>query len=306
MGKSGNPGQRPGKTISGDEQGMKQLLAVLSARFDRVETFWEQVMVRRYMGPVMVLVYLLALCVIELNRRSLLPRGIGHALPLSHFEAVHVAFTFLLFFEVVDLIFGLSRSVTRSLGKQLGIYAITLLRNCFKSFSGVEEPISWAGMESHMLPFLSSAFGALAIIGLVVVYYRMHHRLPIGETSEKRQSFIFVKKSISLVLFLVFLVIGLFSLGNLWVHGALYPFFPVFFTVLILCDVLMVLISLGYSSWFPVVFRNSGFAVATVLLRVGITAPPYFDAGLGIAAALYAMGITLAYYRFAALEKRET
>jgi hypothetical protein len=104
-----------------------------------------------------------------------------------------------------------------------------------------------------------------------------------------------VKKSLSLVLFFVFMSIGVYSLVNLYVKGVLYPFFPVFFTVLILCDILLVLISLGYSSLFPVVFRNSGFAVATVLLRVGITAPAYYDVGLGIAAALYAMGITLAY-----------
>lgn len=93
-----------------------------------------------------------------------------------------------------------------------------------------------------------------AIILLLAVFYRMHYRLPIPENSEQRQSFIMVKKSLSLVL-----------------------------------------ISLGYSSLFPVVFRNSGFAVATVLLRVGITEPAYYDVGLGSAAALYAMGITLAY-----------
>ncbi|MFH1152189.1 MAG: hypothetical protein V1793_00080 [Pseudomonadota bacterium] len=284
---------------------MDTVLVILSDLFDRVEAFWKKIVVRRYLGPVMVLVYLLALGVIELKRRGILPPGPASLIPDSHFEAIHVAFTFLLFFEVIELIFGLSRSVSRALGKQLEIFAIILLRNCFKSFSGVEEPISWAGMGSHILPFLSSAFGALAIILLLVVYYRMHQSLPIWETSEKRQSFIGVKKGVSLVLFLVFVAIGVFSLVNLYRQGELYPFFPVFFTVLILCDILLVLISLGYSSWFPVVFRNSGFAVATVLLRVGITAPAYYDVGLGIAAAVYAMGITLAYNLFAGMKKQE-
>jgi hypothetical protein len=78
----------------------------------------------------------------------------------------------------------------RALGKQLEIFAIILLRNSFKSFAGVEEPITWDGMSGHMLPLLSEAFGALAIILLLAVFYRMHYRLPIPENSEQRQSFI--------------------------------------------------------------------------------------------------------------------
>nr|NJM03610.1 hypothetical protein [Desulfobacula sp.] len=274
---------------------MKTLPAALSKRFDKLEAFWEEIMVRRYLGPVMVLVYLLTIGLIEMNRRGFLPPGPAGLIPQSHIDAVHVAFSFLLFFEVIELIFGLSRSVSRALGKQLEIFAVILLRNSFKSFAGVEEPITWDGMSGHMLPLLSSSFGALAIILLLAVFYRMHQRLPVSENSRQRQSFIMVKKSLSLALFFVFMSIGAYSLFNLYAKGVLYPFFPVFFTVLILCDILLVLISLGYDSRYPVVFRNSGFAVATVLLRVGITAPAFYDVGLGIAATLYAMGITLAY-----------
>lgn len=147
---------------------MKRVAVVLSGRFDRIEAFWEEIMVRRYLGPVMVLVYLLTIGVIELKRRGLLPPGLAGLIPQSHIDAVHVAFSFLLFFEVIELIFGLSRSVSRALGKQLEIFAVILLRNSFKSFAGVEEPISWDGMSGHMLPLLSGAFGALAIILLRV------------------------------------------------------------------------------------------------------------------------------------------
>ncbi len=86
----------------------------------------------------------------------------------------------LLFFEVIELIFGLSRSVSRALGKQLEIFAIILL---------------------------------------LAVFYRMHYRLPIPENSEQRQSFIMVKKSLSLMLFFVFMSIGVYSLVNLYAMG---------------------------------------------------------------------------------------
>jgi hypothetical protein len=61
-----------------------------------------------------------------------------------------------------------------------------------------------------------------------------------------------------------------------------------------------------YSSSYHVVFRNSGLAVSTVLLRMGLSAPPYFNVMLGILATLFALGLTLAYNRFAPLlGKRE-
>jgi hypothetical protein len=54
----------------------------------------------------------------------------------------------------------------------------------------------------------------------------------------------------------------------------------------IVTDVLIMLISLGYSGSYPVVFRSFGFAVATVLIRLALMAPPYVNALLGLASAL--------------------
>jgi hypothetical protein len=75
-------------------------------------------------------------------------------------------------------------------------------------------------------------------------------------------------------------------------------FFEVSYTVLIFNDVLIVLISLRYSLTFNVVFRNSGFAVATVLIRLALAAPPYLNALLGLGAAFFALGLTFAYNMF--------
>ncbi|HSN54167.1 MAG TPA: hypothetical protein VLT32_05825, partial [Candidatus Sulfomarinibacteraceae bacterium] len=75
-------------------------------------------------------------------------------------------------------------------------------------------------------------------------------------------------------------------------------------TLLIFADVLIVLISLRSSITYPVVFRYFGFAVATVLIRLALTAPRFIDAGLGITAALFALALTWLYNHAApALEK---
>ena len=284
---------------------MIKILLFVSNLFDRIERFWEKLIVRKYMGPFMVLVYLLSLFVIELKRWVVLPAPLNAMIPYSHFAAANVAFSLLLLFEVIDLIFGITSSFSRAFGKQLEIFAIILLRNCFKSFSEFSEPIVWEGISDTILHILASSFGALIIIIILVFYYRILQRFPICDDSEKRESFIYVKKAVSLFLFLTFLGIGAVSLFNYFSYGEFFQFFPVFFTVLILCDILMVLVALGYSSSFPVVFRNSGFAVSTVLLRLALTAPYYYDVALGIIAAVYAIGLTLTYNYFASVEFKD-
>ena len=72
---------------------------------------------------------------------------------------------------------------------------------------------------------------------------------------------------------------------------------------MVFSDILIVLVSLRYSLAFPVVFRNSGFALATVMLRLSLIAPGYYGVGLGICAALYILAIKYAYNAFLLLHK---
>ncbi len=85
-----------------------------------------------------------------------------------------------------------------------------------------------------------------------------------------------------------------------WLSGIeTFQFFEVFYTVLIFSDILLVLISLRYNSTYSVVFRNSGFAVATVLIRLALTAPPFYNVGLGVGAAILSLGLAYIYNNFA-------
>jgi hypothetical protein len=145
---------------------------------------------------------------------------------------------------------------------------------------------------------LAYAGGGLSIFLLLGVYYKLQHHRAITRDKEAAADFIAVKKIISLLLLLIFFVIGAID-GLKYLNGnATNEFFSLFFTILIFSDVLIVLISLRYSSSYPVVFRNSGFAVATLLIRLALTAPPYISVLLGIGAIAFAIGITFAYNRF--------
>ena len=64
--------------------------------------------------------------------------------------------------------------------------------------------------------------------------------------------------------------------------------FDAFFTALIFADVLVVLISLRYTDTYAVVFRNAGFALATVVLRLALVAPAVPGVLLGVGATAFA------------------
>jgi hypothetical protein len=267
--------------------------------FDRLEALWEGPAARRAVGTAIVLLFLGEVVAIDLARRGLLPAGVAARLPRSHFGAVETAFYLLLAFEVAGLVFALARSVSTAAGKQLEIFSLILLRHSFEEFGNLDEPLTWVGAQEPVLRMVANAFGALAIFVVLGFYYAAQRHRPISEDVRDTRGFVAAKKAIAVLLVATFAVLA--GRALLFAHR---EFFESFYTVLVFADVLVVLVSLRYSSSYHVVFRNSGLAVATVLLRLALSAPPYVNAALGLAAALLALGLTLAANRFAPVLRR--
>ena len=275
---------------------MRVMAHAAAALFDRLRAYWRSASHQRAAGTLIIVAFIGALAAIELRRRGWLPAGLAHVIPTSHFYAVDLAFTLVLFMEVIALVFGLAESVAMSVGTQFEIFSLILLRQTFKEFTAFDEPVVWTQVRTSVFHMTSDAVGALLIFVLLGVFYRLQRHQPITST-EDRAGFIEAKKAIALALLAAFVGIGLHDAWA-WVQGRGYPFFEAFYTVLIFSDLLVVLISLRYSSTFRVVFRNSGFAAATVFMRLALTAPPYFNAALGLLAAAFACALTLAYNAF--------
>lgn len=277
---------------------MKPGIALVVKGFDRFAQAWESVRWQRRLGSLLVAVFLLALTTIELNRQGLLPQWAGQAIPKNHFYAVSLAFTLLLLVELVALVLSLATSVTASLGKQLEIFSLILLRNVFKEFTAFSEPVGWAQAAPSVVPMLADVLAAVLVFVVLGFFYRAQKHQPITEKEEEQISFVASKKLIALTLLLLLVVIGMHHTWLFFTTGGTYGYFEVMFTVLILSDVLLVLVSLRFSSTYRVVFRNSGFAATTVLLRLALVAPPVVNGALGLAAALLSLGVTLAYNAF--------
>ncbi len=272
-------------------------MELLARVFDRLSGWWDSHDHQRAAGTLLILSYVAALIAIEARRRGWLPSSMAGLVPTSHFYAVDVAFTLLLLIEVVGLVLGLANSVAQSLGIQFEIFSLILLRQTFKEFTHFAEPIAWAEVEHSLVHMASDALGAVVVFAALGWYYRLQRHQPITSADE-RASFVAAKKAIALVLLAVLVGIAVDDLRHWAGDGAVYPFFEVFYTVLIFSDVLIVLLSLRYSSTYHVVFRNSGFAVATVFLRLALAAPPLVNAAMGVGAVAAACALTVVYNRF--------
>ncbi|MEO0560663.1 MAG: hypothetical protein AAF125_01015 [Chloroflexota bacterium] len=276
------------------------MLKRVASFVDTLEHYWHTVIMERLAGSFLVVVYLAVIALVELNRQSLLPGPLANWLPGSHFFAVEVAFTILLMTEVVSLIFGLTRSFSRSMGIQLEILSLILLRDTFKKFTEFPEPLEWEPVVGQIMPMVGEAVGALAVFILIGFYYRIQQSQVITDDEAEQLSFIESKKLIALGLLGSLFVIGFVDLRRIANGLPPYPFFDSFYTVLIFTDILMVLLSLRFSVRYAVTFRNFGYAAVTVFIRVALIAPAGWNALIGIGAALFALAVASSYKAFGA------
>lgn len=276
------------------------------AIFDKLEALWESDRVRRITAYTLVALFVSMLLVIELRRQEVFPVRWNDLIPTSHFYAINLVFTLLLVIEVISLVFSLAHSVAEAVGKQFEILSLILLRQSFKEFVYFNEPIKWEKISEPVWHILSDAAGALLIFVALGFYYRLQKHRPITRSAEQQRRFVTAKKLLALALLIVFAGVGCHDLWQYLEKGVLYDFFDTFYTILIFGDILLVLISLRASSNYYVVFRNSGFALTTIVIRLALTAPAYVNVALGVGAAIFALGLTMAYNIFTPVQHEES
>jgi hypothetical protein len=286
---------------------MNRVLDSAVRTYDYLDQRWEGVTSRRRTGNLLIASFFLSLIVIEMSRLGLLPGNLGARIPTNHFYAIDVAFTLFLVAEVVGLVFGLATSVAHALGKQFEIFSLILLRQAFKELVYFSEPIQWEldasggfmGIPEAVQLVVVDAVGALAVFAVIAMYYKMQQHRPITDTEAEQERFVAAKKLLAVVLLVILAGLGIVTVADFVVFGEAIDFFDTFYTILIFSDVLIVLISLRYSVTYHVVFRNSGFAAATVMIRLALAGPRIVDAIIGVIAALFAVGMTYAYNNIA-------
>jgi hypothetical protein len=129
-------------------------------------------------------------------------------------------------------------------------------------------------------------------------------RLPKRAVEDpKLLNFIASKKMVSLVLLVMLIVMSFYSLVNLImdfyfnevVNNVDGVFFNQFFTLLILTDVVILLISFRYTEEYSKLIRNTGFIIATILIRLSFSADGFLNIILILTGVSFALLILQIY-----------
>ncbi len=262
--------------------------------YDWLHQQWEHPRTERGIPLIIFIIFIVALSGIECNRQGLLPPELAAITPRNHFHAINLAFTLILGAELMGLIMSLSSSLSRSLGKQFEILALILLRNAFKVLSSLPEPVHIGTDYEPLLHIAFSASGALFIFICLGFYYRLGRFRAYIRVPEMRMRYVMSKKLMALALFCIFFVIALHSAWLFLSTGKETDFFETIYTVLIFADIALVLLAHRFMPSFHAVFRNSGFVIGTLLMRLSFSAAYPWDTLCSIFAAIYVVALTWA------------
>ncbi len=271
-----------------------KLVLYLVNLFDKIHKSWESPRFMKKLGNITVFFYLLALVLIELKRLGIFGDSFNF-IPTDHFKAIHLGFTLLLFYEVISMVLSLEKSVSKSMNIQLEILSLILLRSGFKLLGDFPEVITWDVIKLNVLYVFSDAFGALLIFIGILYIKKFEKHLSICKSKTSLNNFVKVKKLLALLLLLIFGIFISIDIINFFRGKEVFNVFHAIYTTLIFSDVLLVFISLRYSESYLVMFRNSGFALGTVIIRIALNSKPPYNALLGVIATLFILILVYFY-----------
>ncbi len=197
----------------------------------------------------------------------------------SPLDALYTPFSILLAYEVYQLIRAIPESFSTAVGKQFEIVTLLVVRDIFKRLSELEFSGDWT-VDSELKLIVVECLTFITLFTTSLIYRAnssTEAKVEFGNSD--LLNFVQNKQKIALFLLFTYIIMALFSFSN-WIisvsegDGSVTReiFFLDFFTVLILADILILLISYGYSTDFTNLARNTGFILSTVVLRVAIGA----------------------------------
>jgi hypothetical protein len=244
-----------------------------------------------------------------------LPQTVFEGLDKSPFHAVYTPFSVILFYEVLLLVFALAASHTGEIATQYQIISLIVVRRVFKDIGGFSELENWLAEPEAVKAVLIDMAGAVLMFLIVTGFTYLRHKTPKTPIRRDLQKFIELKKAVAVLLLVVLVALAAINLAS-WLGVMsglpviLTPpanvdlfFFPRFFEFMIFTDVFLLIVSLAYYDRYEYVFRNAGFVISTVLLRVSLETPKPYDLLLALTAMLYGLAVLGVFACLATIER---
>ena len=256
---------------------------------------------------------------LHLALAALFNTGILGALDPSLFSnpisAIYTPFSIILIYEIYVLIYFLPRSFTTSLLKQFEIIALILIRRIFGDISKINFELATI-QDKEVLQLFIDLLSVLILLTIILFYTRVNARLSQLKPTSSDEVFRQYKKQLAAALVVIIFIISAVHLTDyLYVVFAgdhLFAgmendlnaiFYKDFFTVLILSDVLVLLLSYGLTKENFKLLRNTGFVISTVLIRISFSTQGFYNSVFIITGALFGLAILKIYYEFVRVDK---
>ncbi|MFL2567891.1 MAG: hypothetical protein ACJ0QC_04455 [Flavobacteriales bacterium] len=219
----------------------------------------------------------LALIYLNLNYDVSILKGLDDLLrnPIS---ALYTPFSFILIYEAFLLVYYFPRSFTTSIAKEYEIISLVMIRKVFGDIPMLNFEEGIINQEGLILLY--------DLLAILIIYYLIHlfkktiTKIPKRKPTININRFISYKKMLSIVLLPILFILCMSNLYD-WSYAVFvnqeflenlnYIFFIDFFTILILVDVFILLISFQYTERYSQILRNTGFIISTILLRLSFS-----------------------------------
>lgn len=255
--------------------------------------------------------FFIHLLLIYLTGKGLVDFHLESDLLKNPISAIYTPFSFILIYEVYLLIYYLPKSFTTYITKQYEIITLIIIRKLFKDLSAIELSTNWFDIKGD-LQFTYDILASIILFYLIYQFQKQGKQKSLTqlEHQPRIERFIRRKKTIAVALVPIFFLMAAATLFN-WSADVFFAsndlvsfetinnlFFDEFFTVLILVDVVLLLISFFYTDKFHKIIRNSGFIVSTILIRLSFGVSGLVSTILIVVAVLFGLIILLIHNKY--------
>ena len=221
-------------------------------------------------------------------------------------SALYTPFTFILVYEAFLLVYYLPRSFTTSVAKEYEIISLVLIRKIFKDIPEISLDKELILNENN-LQLIYDLLAVIIIFYLIYLFKKTWVNTPKRKTDKNLEKFISYKKLLSILLVPTLLILCFVNFYEWFIEVFIAQsytenlngvFFIDFFTILILVDVFILLISFQYTERYSQLMRNTGFIISTILLRLSFSVQGLYSIGLLILGVIFGL-VILNIYRLA-------
>ena len=193
-------------------------------------------------------------------------------------SAIYTPFSIILIYEIYLLVHYLPRSFTTSVSKQFEIISLIIIRRIFGDIPHIELASSWFSTAEN-LQLIYDLVGILVLFFLIYLFNRSRSKIIPSKLTTNLKRFVNSKRAVSLIPLPVLIITSSYTLYS-WIQTQFFSatvitsfelnaiFYNEFFTILILADVFILLLSFQYTERYSQLIRNTGFVICTILIRL--------------------------------------